>query len=62
MLITPSIKEHQLDTNQLRHQLGMKQWDVESTFELDSKGANIPIGPNGPRFKLIYLVDIGYKG
>ena len=22
MLITPSIKEHQLDTNQLRHQLG----------------------------------------
>ena len=23
MLITPSIKEHQLDTNQLRHQLGM---------------------------------------
>ena len=25
MLITPSIKEHQLDTNQLTHQLGMNQ-------------------------------------
>ena len=25
MLINPSIKEHQLDTNQLRHQLGMNQ-------------------------------------
>ena len=38
------------------------QWDVESTLELDSKGASIPIGPNGPCSKLIYLVCMGYEG
>ena len=38
------------------------QWDVESTLELDYEGANIPIGPNGPRSKLIYLVGMGYEG
>ena len=29
---------------------------------MDSKGASIPIGPNGPRSELIYLVDMGYEG
>ena len=37
------------------------QWDVESTLELDSKGASIPIGPSGPYFELIYLVGMGYE-
>ena len=27
-MITPSIKEHQLDTNQLRHQLGMNHYQL----------------------------------
>ena len=36
--------------------------DVESTLELDSEGASIPIGPSGPRFELIYLVGIDYEG
>ena len=36
--------------------------DVESTLELDSEGASIPIGPNGPWFELIYLVEMGYGG
>ena len=38
------------------------QWDVESTLELDSDGASIPMGPSGPRSELINLVGIGYKG
>ena len=38
------------------------QWDVESTLELDYEGANIPISPNGPCSKLIYLVGMGYEG
>ena len=38
------------------------QWDVELTLELDSEGASIPMGPSGPRFKLIYLVGMGYEG
>ena len=38
------------------------QWDVESTLELDSKRASIPIGPNGPYFELIYLVGTNYEG
>ena len=37
-------------------------WDVESTLELDFEGASIPMGPNGPHSKLIYLVDMGYEG
>ena len=36
--------------------------DVESTVELDSEGASIPMGPSGPCFELIYLVGIGYEG
>ena len=35
MLITPSIKEHQLDMNQLRHQLGTNQ-GVKGTEEENS--------------------------
>ena len=38
------------------------QWNVESTLELDSKGANTPMGPNGPHSKLKYLVGMGYEG
>nr|CAN65564.1 hypothetical protein VITISV_030136 [Vitis vinifera] len=37
-------------------------WDVESTLELDSEGANIPIGPSGPRSELIYLFGMDYEG
>ena len=37
------------------------QRDVESTLELDSQGANILIGPNGPHFKLIYYVRMVYE-
>ena len=33
MLITPSIKEHQLDTNQLRHQLGTNQFVIKIAEE-----------------------------
>ena len=29
---------------------------------MDFEGASIPIGPNGPRFELIYLVGMGYEG
>ena len=29
---------------------------------MDSEGANIPMGPNGPCSKLIYLVGMGYEG
>ena len=36
--------------------------DVESTLELNSKGASIPMGPSGPRFELIYLVNMDYEG
>ena len=36
--------------------------DVESTLELDSKGAIIPISPSGPCSEFIYLVGMGYKG
>ena len=36
--------------------------DVESTLELDSKEASIPMGPNGPRSKFIYLVGMDYEG
>ena len=35
---------------------------MESTLELDSEGASIPMGPNGPHSGLIYLVGMGYKG
>ena len=38
------------------------QWDVESTLELDYEGASIPISPNGPCYKLIYLVGTNYEG
>ena len=38
------------------------QWDVESTLELDYEGTGIPIGPNGPHSKLIYLVGMSYEG
>ena len=38
------------------------QWNVESTLELDSEGASIPISPNSPRSQLIYLVGMGYEG
>ena len=38
------------------------QWDVESNLELAYEGASIPIGPNGPRSKIIYLVGMGYEG
>ena len=34
----------------------------ESTSELDSEGANTPIGPSGSCFELIYLVGMGYEG
>nr|CAN76323.1 hypothetical protein VITISV_037363 [Vitis vinifera] len=37
-------------------------WDVESTLQLDSKGASIPMGPDDPHSELIYLVGMGYKG
>ena len=36
--------------------------DVESTLKLDYKGSGILMGPNGPRFELIYLVGMGYEG
>ena len=39
MLITPSIKEHQLDTNQLRHQLGTNQMAPLPGIEPGSDGA-----------------------
>ena len=29
---------------------------------MDSEGASIPMGPNGPRSKLIYLVGMDYEG
>ena len=29
---------------------------------MDSKGANIPMGPNGSYFEFIYLVGMGYEG
>ena len=38
------------------------KWDVESTSELDSKGASTPMDPSGPLFKLIYLIDMSYEG
>ena len=38
------------------------QQDVESNLELDYEGASIPMGPNGPRFELIYLVGKDYEG
>ena len=34
----------------------------ESTSELDSEGANTPIGPSGPRSKLIFLDDTLCEG
>ena len=34
MLITPSIKEHQLDTNQLRNQLGTNQYNIQDPSHL----------------------------
>ena len=37
------------------------QWNVESTSKLDSKGANTPMGPSGPHFKLMYHDDMVYK-
>ena len=37
-------------------------WDVESTSELDSEGANTPMGLSGLRFELIYLVGMDYEG
>ena len=39
MLITPSIKEHQLDTNQLRHQLGTNQMAPLPGSNPESNGA-----------------------
>ena len=38
------------------------QLNVESTLELDYQGASTPIGPNGPRSKLVYLVGMDYEG
>ena len=38
------------------------QWDVESISKFDYEGANTPMGPNGPRSKLIFLDDMIYKG
>ena len=35
---------------------------MESTLKLDYEGASIPIGPNGPRYELIYLVGMGNEG
>ena len=35
---------------------------MESTLKLDSKGVSIPMGPSGPRSKIIYLVGMGYEG
>ena len=29
---------------------------------MDSEGASIPMGPNGPHSKLIYLVGMDYEG
>ena len=43
-------------------QLIFFQWSIESTLELDSKGANTLMGPSGPRFKLIYHDDTVYEG
>ena len=31
-------------------------------LELDYEGASIHMGPNGPCFELIYLLDMGYEG
>ena len=36
--------------------------DVESLSKLDSEGVNTLMGPNGSRFKLIYLISMGYEG
>ena len=38
------------------------QLDIESTLELDYEGANTPMGPSDPLFKLIYLVGMGCEG
>ena len=35
--------------------------NVESILELDSEGASTPMGPSGPRSKLIYHDDIVYE-
>ena len=31
------------------------------TLELDYEGANIPMGPSGLCFELIYLISMGYE-
>ena len=37
-------------------------YDVESTLKLDFEGINTPMGLDGPRSELIFLVSTGYKG
>ena len=41
MLITPSIKEHQLDTNQLRHQLGTNHQPSQQASSLKQAIVNL---------------------
>nr|CAN78344.1 hypothetical protein VITISV_026337 [Vitis vinifera] len=50
---------HEMDS---RNSIDSLQWDLESTLELDSERANIPMGPYGPRYELIYLVGTDYEG
>ena len=38
------------------------QWNVESTSQLDFKGASTPVGPNYPCFELKYHNDTIYEG
>uniref|UniRef100_F6I4Z5 Uncharacterized protein n=1 Tax=Vitis vinifera TaxID=29760 RepID=F6I4Z5_VITVI len=36
-------------------------WNIESTLELDYEGTGILMGPSGPYFEFIYLVDTDYE-
>ena len=37
------------------------QWNVKSTSKLNYEGFSTPMGPNGPRFKLIYHDGMVYE-
>ena len=53
---------HAVDSRSQTWAHNVSLWDVESTSKLDSKGVITPMGPNGPRFELIYLVGMDYDG
>ena len=38
------------------------KWDVKSISEFDSKRASTFMGPSGPRFEFIFLVEMAYEG